>query len=148
MGKMSKEDQAYLNGMEFALKICKRFPERPMTALEQELMYRRGNHPVELQLPRNIDRQSLAGLAIIQPELEAISVALATAIVDVAKLTPTRQTEFLVAFNNGVDLYRHDEEAKQKAMAKLDASWGLQEVSKKYMSYYKERIDERKEEEK
>lgn len=141
MGELSKEDAAYLDGLEYALRIVKRAEERGVEALEQELTFRRGMKARKLVLPRNIDRQSIAALArsFIQPELEAISVSLANTIQNVLKLPPSKIALFLKSFNEGVDLYRHDEDAKQKMMRELDRDWGLQETSRKYMGFYKER---------
>lgn len=141
MGKLSKEEAAYLDGLEYALRIAKRSEGREVIALEQELTFRRGTEARKLALPRNIDRQSIAAIArsFIKPELEAISVSLANTIQNVLKLPPSKITLFLESFNEGVSLYRHDEDAKQKVMRELDRDWGLQETSKKYMGYYKER---------
>lgn len=141
MGKLSKEDAAYLDGLEYALRIVKGSEGREVIALEQELTFRRGTEAREPVLPRNIDRQSIAAIArsFIKPELEAISVSLDNTIQNVLKLPPSKIALFLESFNEGVSLYRHDENAKQKVMRELDHEWGLQETSKKYMGYYKER---------
>lgn len=142
MAKIDKEMAAYLDGMEFALRICKHVNENSAAtnALDLELRYRRGDHPTELTLPRNIDRQSISAMAraFIEPELKVISTALAWTQKNVMKLTPSQTSKFLEAFNHQVDLYRHDDEAMKAAWYELDADWGLQESSKKFMEDCKE----------
>lgn len=126
MAKLSKEQQAYLDGMAFALRIAKK---DGIEGLENEIKFRGTTN-----VPLNVSSKQLAAVsrARIQDELLFVATASASTLADYIKMPPSRVLDYLKEFNRRVDIYRTNPEVYKEAQQKLDRNIGLNEVCKSY----------------
>lgn len=132
MSKSNKITDAYIMGMEFALKIAK---EQGVSYLESEVRSRS-----KYDLPLNVSRGELIATAreYMQVELDSISTAICWTVTKELKLPPSMVYKFLTAFNERIDVYREDKELMGKDQKLLDRDGALQAVCKKFNDYRKE----------
>lgn len=129
MARLTKEQSAYLMAMQRALDIVK---SKGVEELEKEVNFRCNN-----RLPLNVSPDELTEIARLRvhDELMCVSTALATALTDGLKLAPSYITEFLIIFNQLVDVYRADPEALKKAMDALGRYPQFDEIQERYSKY-------------
>ncbi len=126
MGKISKEQQLYIDGMSFALRIAK---AGGVEALEKEIQ-KRG---IE-DLPLNINHRELTAIARgkAREELIVVATALADTVSRDMKLPPSIVADFLRKFNSKVELFRESKEEMERVQLKLDSMSSLVETIRKF----------------
>lgn len=127
--RRTQETWVYNQALSRALKIVK---EKGVPALEAEVTAR-GIYDI----PLNVSPDELTELTRLRmhDELMCVSTALATALTDGLSLPPSYITEFLIVFNDLVDVYRADPEALKKAMDALEMYPGFEKITQKYNEY-------------
>ena len=127
MGKITKEQKLYLEGMQFALKIAK---ESGVDELTKEVTYRCGN-----QLPLNVNRRELTLLARGQSKAELLFVAtsMAETLTEHLKMPPTIIHDYLKQFNKRIEEFRADPELYESIKTKLDNDFAMTEMLKNFI---------------
>ena len=128
MGLIKKEKRAYLEGMQFAVKIASLYG---IEYASKEVKIRSNN----IDMPLNVCSNEITAAARkrSKEELSIIATAMADTMVVDMKLPPSVIVDFLLKFNNKCDLYREDKEAFEKAMKKLDNQYSLNDAVRKFM---------------
>ncbi|WP_455715349.1 hypothetical protein [Anaerosporobacter sp.] len=126
MGKLTKEQKLYLEGMAHALQIAK---QQGVEGLTREVNYRGANN-----LPLNVKSTELTAIARMRSkeELMIIATAMADTMNTDMKLPPSVVLDFLRKFNSKVDIFRYDKVALEKTQAKLDSMYALNETIKRF----------------
>lgn len=127
--RRNQEAWIYNQALSRALKIAK---EKGVPALEAEVRAR-GIYDI----PLNVSPDELTELTRlrIHDELMCVSTALATALTDGLKLPPSYITDFLIVFNDLVDVYRADPDALKKAQDALSMYPGFDQITERYNKY-------------
>ena len=126
MAKSTKEQQAYMNGMAYALKIAK---EQGVEGLEKEIEFRG-----LVNLPLNVSAKELAKVARLhaQDEVMLMVTASATTLTEYIKLPPSRVLDYLKEFSKVAMLFRTNPMAYEKAKERMNRNSGLNEVCRLY----------------
>ena len=127
MAKITKEQQLYLSGMQFALKIAKK---HSVKELEKEVNYR-CNYPV----PVGINRRELTALARghAREELMYLATAMADTMTNHLHMPPMIIKDYLKQFNKRIQEFREDPELYQEVQLKLDRDTAMVEMLKEYV---------------
>lgn len=123
----NKEMEFYVNGMQHAYNVLK---QGGIEELQRELQYRASN-----PLPMNVSRQELTALARARAkeELMFVATSMATTLTKDIKLPPMMVKEFLVKFNDRIDVYRMDKEQYEVDQSKLDNDYLLNQMVRDYL---------------
>lgn len=126
MGKINKDQQIYLDGLSYALRIAK---AGGIEALEKEVQ-KRGLE----NLPLNVNHRELTAIARgkAKEELMIVATALADTVSRDMKLPPSIVADFLRKFNGKVALFRDNKEEMERVQLKLDSMSSLVETVRKF----------------
>lgn len=122
MGKISKEERIYLDGMAFAARIAE---ERGIDALKKEMEFRGLNRSV-----LNVRHEELIAVARgrSHKELLFVATAMADTMSSFLKLPPSIMKDYLYEFNARIELYRMDEEVFNAVNDRLTKDLGLNAI--------------------
>ncbi len=127
MGRSSKEERIYLEGMAFAAKIAK---EKGVAELEKEMVFRGAN-----RCPMNVSYNDLVAATRGRCKDELMYVATASAITlsEAIKLPPSVMKKYLREFNHKVVEYRLHPEVFKADSDRMSANVGMTIMSEEYM---------------
>lgn len=127
MGKITKEQQLYLAGMQYALKIAK---DQSVKELEKEVNYR-CSYPV----PVGVNRRELTYLARghAREELMYLATAMADTMTNHLHMPPMIIKDYLRQFNKRIQEFREDPELYQRVQLKLDSDTAMVEMLKDFV---------------
>lgn len=127
MGRSSKEERIYLEGIAFAFKIAK---EQGIEALEKEVQFRGANNCV-----LNVNYNDLVAVTRgrCKDELMYVATASAVTLSEVIKLPPSVMKNYLREFNRKVVEYRLHPEVFKADSDRMSQNAGMTIMSEEYM---------------
>ena len=127
MGKVTKEQSAYAQGMEHALRVAQ---IQGLDALEREVK-QRNRKP----LPLNVSPAELRAYtrASMGDELMLIATSLAWTVQKDLNFPPSMVLKFLRAFNNNIDTFSNDEDAYKDVQRRLNQDMDLKNLTRKFL---------------
>ena len=127
MAKITKEQQLYLSGMQYALKIAK---EQSVKELEKEINYR-CSYPV----PVGINRRELTMLARshAKAELMYLATAMADTMTNYLHMPPMVIHDYLTQFNKRILEFRENPELYERVGLGLDSDTAMIDMLKAFV---------------